>query len=70
MLPTESGYYQDADEVGYVSQAGDLYHVQGPTHPEPVWRRCEEFSEDAERAKDQSKYQEFERMREDYGIAP
>jgi hypothetical protein len=33
-----------------------------------VWRRCDEFSEDAERARDQSKYEEFEGTRKAYGI--
>jgi hypothetical protein len=70
MLPTESGYYQDGDDVGYFTRGGMAYHVQGPIDPEPVWRRCEEFSEDVERAKDQSQYEEYERTREAFGIDP
>jgi hypothetical protein len=70
MRPTESGYYQDGGDVGYVTQAGDAYHLQGPFHTEPVWRRVEEFSKDAERAKDQDQYQEYERSRKAYGIDP
>ena len=33
MFPKESGYHQDNDDVGYVTQAGDAYLVQGPTDP-------------------------------------
>jgi hypothetical protein len=51
-----------------VTQAGDAYHVQGPLNPEPVWQRVEEFSEDVERAKDQSQYAEYEQSRKAYGI--
>jgi hypothetical protein len=68
MLPTERGYYQDADSVGYVTKDGTAYHVQGSEDLEPVWERCGEFSEDVERAKDQGAYQRFEPTRLAYGI--
>jgi hypothetical protein len=68
MIPKASGYYQDSESVCYVSGAGTMFYVQGPDDPEPVWRREDEFSEDAERAKDQGRYAEFVRSRMAYGI--
>jgi hypothetical protein len=56
--------------VDYVTEAGTAYHVQGPLHPEPVWQRVDEFSEDAERADDQAQYAEYEQSRKAYGIEP
>jgi hypothetical protein len=63
-----NGRDDEAGDVVYVARAGTAYHVQGPLNPEPVWRRCDEFSEDAERAKDQAKFKEYEPSCRAFGI--
>ncbi len=68
MPSTEQGYYQDADVIGYVTASGTSYVVQIPDEPEPRWAKVEGLSDDAERARDQGRYAEFEPGRIAYGI--
>jgi hypothetical protein len=45
---THGEYCRDADTIGYVSRAGLVYIVTEPDAPEPVWKRVDFLSDDAE----------------------
>jgi hypothetical protein len=66
---SESGYYQDAGCILYVSEAGVVYDVLGPDAPDLIWKKCAYLSPDAEPTQlHVVDRQAFERCREVLGI--